>query len=187
VPLFMSHPQIISNAINSVRKFATGGYVTKPTLGLVGEAGPEVILPMQKYLALTETPIKNLGIPMLASGGIVDKPLLALIGEGPEPEAVIPLSELERMRGEEARTQQGVQVVVVQQRSEKEDQEKDEGAADMRETVAQLKEQNARLQAVIQLLVAQVEATEQQTGVIVKTSGEQVSTINKLNSNGRSR
>lgn len=34
--------------------------------------------------------------PMLAEGGIVDKPTIAMIGEGSEPEAVIPLSKLNK-------------------------------------------------------------------------------------------
>lgn len=34
--------------------------------------------------------------PMLAEGGIVSKPTIAMIGEGSEPEAVIPLSKLNR-------------------------------------------------------------------------------------------
>lgn len=37
--------------------------------------------------------------PMLAEGGIVDKPTIAMIGEGSEPEAVIPLSKLNRGGG----------------------------------------------------------------------------------------
>lgn len=36
-------------------------------------------------------------IPMLANGGIVTAPTISMIGEGSEPEAVIPLSKLEKM------------------------------------------------------------------------------------------
>lgn len=36
-------------------------------------------------------------VPAMASGGIVTSPTLSLIGEGSEPEAVMPLSKLERM------------------------------------------------------------------------------------------
>lgn len=38
-------------------------------------------------------------VPALASGGIVTAPTLSLIGEGSEPEAVIPLSKLEKILG----------------------------------------------------------------------------------------
>jgi SLT domain-containing protein len=38
-------------------------------------------------------------IPGLADGGIVTSPTLAMIGEGGEPEAVIPLSQLDRYGG----------------------------------------------------------------------------------------
>jgi len=34
--------------IASIAKFAEGGIVTKPTLGMVGEAGPEAIIPLSK-------------------------------------------------------------------------------------------------------------------------------------------
>ena len=40
-----------------------------------------------------------LNIPKLADGGIVSSPTLALIGEGREPEAVVPLSKLDKMGG----------------------------------------------------------------------------------------
>lgn len=41
--------------------------------------------------------IGELNIPKLAEGGIVTSPTLALVGEGREPEAVIPLSKLDKM------------------------------------------------------------------------------------------
>lgn len=34
---------------NGVRRFAAGGIVTKPMMGLVGEAGPEAIIPLSKF------------------------------------------------------------------------------------------------------------------------------------------
>jgi phage-related minor tail protein len=44
--------KVVSTPINAisnvVKKFAEGGIVTKPTLGLVGEAGPEAIVPLNK-------------------------------------------------------------------------------------------------------------------------------------------
>lgn len=38
----------IGNAIRNIIPFAEGGVVTKPTIGLVGEAGPEAIVPLNK-------------------------------------------------------------------------------------------------------------------------------------------
>ena len=38
----------VGAAQNSIFKFATGGIVTRPTLGLVGEAGPEAIIPLSQ-------------------------------------------------------------------------------------------------------------------------------------------
>jgi len=41
--------------------------------------------------------IGRVSIPKLAEGGIVSSPTLAMVGEGREPEAVIPLSKLDKM------------------------------------------------------------------------------------------
>ena len=38
----------IISVLSSIPKFATGGIVTGPTVGLVGEAGPEAIIPLNK-------------------------------------------------------------------------------------------------------------------------------------------
>ena len=38
----------VSSVISKVTPFADGGIVTKPTLGLVGEAGPEAIIPLNR-------------------------------------------------------------------------------------------------------------------------------------------
>ena len=38
----------MSEVIRAVPKFADGGIVTRPTLGLVGEAGPEAIIPLSQ-------------------------------------------------------------------------------------------------------------------------------------------
>ena len=49
---------------------------------MIGEAGPEVILP--------KSMLRGLRIPKMGSGGMVTRPTLALLGES-GPEAVIPL------------------------------------------------------------------------------------------------
>lgn len=41
--------------------------------------------------------LSKISIPKLATGGIVSSPTLAMIGEGREPEAVVPLSQLDKM------------------------------------------------------------------------------------------
>ncbi len=41
--------------------------------------------------------LSRVSIPKLAEGGIVSSPTLAMVGEGREPEAVIPLSKLDKM------------------------------------------------------------------------------------------
>lgn len=46
---------------------------------------------------LMTNPVPYDPVPAMASGGIVTAPTLSLIGEGNEPEAVLPLSRLERM------------------------------------------------------------------------------------------
>ena len=39
---------LVKTAMNQIPAFAEGGIVTGPTMGLVGEAGPEVIFPLSK-------------------------------------------------------------------------------------------------------------------------------------------
>jgi hypothetical protein len=39
---------LVKTAFNQITPFAEGGIVTGPTMGLVGEAGPEVIFPLSK-------------------------------------------------------------------------------------------------------------------------------------------
>lgn len=41
--------------------------------------------------------LSELNVPQLAEGGVVSAPTLAMIGEGREPEAVVPLSKLDKM------------------------------------------------------------------------------------------
>ena len=45
----------IGGAISRVTPFADGGIVTQPTLGLVGEAGPEAIIPLNRQSGLGNT------------------------------------------------------------------------------------------------------------------------------------
>ena len=61
-----------------------------PAIGTLYGAGKTAMKAIGSKL--TERPV-----PALASGGIATAPTLSLIGEGGEPEAVLPLSKLERM------------------------------------------------------------------------------------------
>jgi tape measure domain-containing protein len=74
---------------------AEGGLVTRPTLALIGEAGPEAVVPLPKLDRIIQgATFAEVGIRPLAEGGIVTEPTLALIGEA-GPEAVIPLERSE--------------------------------------------------------------------------------------------
>ena len=72
-----------------------GGIVRKPTFALLGEAGPELVIPLQRLreMAFLDGLRNRYGIPGLQHGGIVRSPTLALVGEA-GPEAVIPLSQM---------------------------------------------------------------------------------------------
>jgi hypothetical protein len=48
VPQLGAKPAPTPN-IRGIRAFADGGIVTQPMLGLVGEAGPEAIIPLSQY------------------------------------------------------------------------------------------------------------------------------------------
>ena len=78
-----------------VPQLASGGLVTKPTLAVIGERGPELVIPLQRLreMAFLDGLRDRYGIPGLQHGGIVRSPTLALVGES-GPEAVIPLSQM---------------------------------------------------------------------------------------------
>ena len=50
----------VGGFIDSINPFATGGIVTGPTLGLVGEAGPEAIIPLDKANGVGTTYVINI-------------------------------------------------------------------------------------------------------------------------------
>lgn len=75
-----------------------GGIVTSPTLALIGEAGPELVVPIENLRHIEESFLKSIErietvtpMPMQA-GGIVTKPTLAVIGER-GPELVLPIGK----------------------------------------------------------------------------------------------
>jgi glycine cleavage system aminomethyltransferase T len=59
----------------AIPEFAEGGMVTGPTLGLVGEAGPEYIVPARKAKAFAQNILAGVrgpgAIPRFAEGGYV--------------------------------------------------------------------------------------------------------------------
>jgi len=97
--------------------YANGGIVTRPTLAMVGEKGPEAVVPLRGGLGTNVTVnaetnptlIKTIAgaaiyglsklipsieapkIPAMQAGGVVTRPTLAMVGER-GPEAVVPLS-----------------------------------------------------------------------------------------------
>jgi len=162
--------------------FAKGGFVTKPTFGLLGEAGNEVVLPEDTYRKLTDTPIKDLGIPMLATGGIVSNPTLALIGEGRESEAVLPLSKLEQMLDRETEERPMPpppprQTVVVVQAANDSDGNDEKELEEMREQTARLREQNALLREILARMEENNAITADQTDVVAQSSKDVVVAI----------
>jgi phage-related protein len=51
--------------------FAEGGYITTPTLAVVGESGPEVVLPLSNPSRMAEIlSSAGVGLPSIASGGL---------------------------------------------------------------------------------------------------------------------
>lgn len=99
-----------------IPKFAKGGIITKPTMGMMGEysgaaTNPEIIIPFDKLSKLVKTmqgsqdkfSMKNLQqvIPRYAGGGIITKPTMGIMGEysgvGSNPEVVMPFSKLSQL------------------------------------------------------------------------------------------
>ena len=68
-------PQIPFLPMPNIPKFAKGGMVTGPTLGLVGEAGPEYIVPARKAQGFAQNILAGVrgpgAIPKFAEGGFV--------------------------------------------------------------------------------------------------------------------
>ncbi|KMZ42507.1 MULTISPECIES: hypothetical protein [Bacillales] len=66
----------LSNLFGWGKKYANGGMINKPHLGLVGEAGPEVIIPLsagrrKRALELLGHTTRKLGVTPYANGGMV--------------------------------------------------------------------------------------------------------------------
>jgi len=108
VPLGKGISSTIFNINKSISQYALGGIINKPTMAIMGEAGPEAVIPLkpdkktpsrqgEKILSSIINETNNvskimLHFPQLAGGGIVTQPTLAMIGEA-GPEAIVPLGE----------------------------------------------------------------------------------------------
>lgn len=62
------------NRVNSVPKLAEGGFVSEPTLALVGEAGPEVVLPANRFNNRTGD-VYNISVPIHVQGSVDERVL----------------------------------------------------------------------------------------------------------------
>lgn len=94
---------------NIVPTLGEGMVVYQPMTAIIGEAGPEVVIPLTKperarqlmeesgLMKLIVQPELAGPIPMLAEGGIINGPTLAVVGEN-GPEVVIPLSDPARAK-----------------------------------------------------------------------------------------
>ena len=89
--------QTFGISIPEIPQLAKGGIVTEPTIALIGEAGPEAVIPLES-LSVQTMGINLAGIPKLATGGIVTEPTIAMIGEA-GPEAVVPLDGSSNLGG----------------------------------------------------------------------------------------
>jgi phage-related protein/predicted nucleic acid-binding Zn-ribbon protein len=69
------HTAAVNVGLNHITPFATGGIVTAPTLGLVGEAGPEAIIPLSR--ARDVLPSGGITINVQASAVLADQYAIA--------------------------------------------------------------------------------------------------------------
>ena len=78
----------------NIPQLAQGGIVVKPTVALIGEHGPEAVVPLHSPSSGGSAGAgmggSSTSIRAFQFGGIVHKPTLALIGEA-GPEAIVPL------------------------------------------------------------------------------------------------
>ena len=99
VPIILAAVGVGIAGIKAAVGFASGGIVKEPTYALIGEAGPEAVVPLKgaaqnlgfdEVSALVNGGVSSISsITALASGGIINNPTVALIGES-GPEAVTP-------------------------------------------------------------------------------------------------
>lgn len=99
VGLFRNVGTRIGNAIGGAFRGAINsvlGWVVGKINGFIDGIN-SVVDTVNKLPGVSVGRVSRLPIPQLATGGIVTSATLAMIGEGSEPEAVIPLSKLDKM------------------------------------------------------------------------------------------
>lgn len=99
IKLFQDVGVAIGNAIGNAFRGAINGvlrFISNTINGFIDAINGAVDF-INRVPGVNIGKIGRLPIPQLAEGGIVSKATLAMIGEGSEPEAVIPLSKLDKM------------------------------------------------------------------------------------------
>jgi len=99
IGFFSNLGAVIGNVIGSAFKGAINGVLRFASNMINGfiDAINGVISLVNKIPGVELSKLGKLPIPQLAEGGVVSSATLAMIGEGSEPEAVIPLSKLDKM------------------------------------------------------------------------------------------
>lgn len=97
--IFKAAGDAIGNAVGGAFKAAINGAITmvQNALNAPINAINGAIGQINKLPGVDIGKIPTLNLPKLAKGGIVSSATIAMIGEGSEPEAVIPLSKLDKM------------------------------------------------------------------------------------------
>lgn len=97
--IFKAAGNAIGNAVGGAFKAAINGAITmvQNALNAPINAINGAIGQINKLPGVDIGKIPTLNLPKLAKGGIVSSATIAMIGEGSEPEAVIPLSKLDKM------------------------------------------------------------------------------------------
>ncbi len=72
---FESTAGLISKMLSRVPHMAEGGFVKEPTLALIGEAGPEVVLPVQSGGDVAGRPVQNFNVHINIEGSVDDRVL----------------------------------------------------------------------------------------------------------------
>lgn len=112
VPIILAAVGVGIAGVKAAVGMATGGVITEPTLAVIGEAGPEVVIPLSRFSEVIEKSVSEtvkttslIGrISHFAEGGIIREPTLIMAGEA-GPEVYTPLSRYESMISEMSETQ----------------------------------------------------------------------------------
>lgn len=116
--IFKAAGNAIGNAVGGAFKAAINGAITmvQNALNAPINAINGAIGQINKLPGVDIGKIPTLNLPKLAKGGIVSSATIAMIGEGSEPEAVIPLSKLDKMLdgdGGGAKTEYNIQSITI--------------------------------------------------------------------------